>query len=209
MAPVKGRRRLAAEDTRRAIIDAAATAFAEAGYAGATIQRIAREAGVAVQTVYNSVGSKAELLSRVLDTAAAGDRAPTPVATFMREQAEAEADPRRIIDGLVDFWVGGLARTAPVFAIIRQAAALDPEVAGLERRRAAQRLRNYGMAAELLAARGVLRGGLSVDDAAAVIFAIGHPDAYRALVIDEGWTPERWAAWARAALAGALLRPDG
>ena len=188
------------------IVDAAAAAFVRDGYGATTIQRIARDAGVAVQTVYNSVGSKAALLSRVLDAAAAGDRASTPVPVFMREQAEQEPDPRRVIDVLVEFWAGGLARTAPVFAIIRQAAALDPEIAALERRRAEQRLRNYGTAAALLAARGALREGLSIEDAAAAIFAIGHPDAYRFLVADQGWEPERWAAWARIALAGALLR---
>ena len=114
--------------------------FLADGYSATTITRIAREAGVAVQTIYNSVGAKRDLLSRVLDFAAAGAQAPTPVATFMRERAERADDPREIIAGLVDFWAEGLPRTAPVFRVIREAAALDPEVAELERRRSAQRL---------------------------------------------------------------------
>ena len=126
---------------------------------------VAREAGVAVQTIYNAVGSKRELLSRALDFAAAGDEAPTPVPVFMHERAQRKTDAREILRQLVDFWRGGLARTAPVFAVIRQAAALDPEVAELQRRRAEQRLKNYGQAAGRLAELDALRGGLSLDDA--------------------------------------------
>ena len=55
-----------------------------------------------MQTIYNSIGPKHEILSRVLDFAAAGERAPVPVAQFMREQAEGDPDPRRIIAQLLD-----------------------------------------------------------------------------------------------------------
>ena len=70
-----------------------------------------------------------------------------------------------------------------------------------------QRLHNYGDAARLLAERGALRKGLGIDRAAATIFAIGHPETYRALVLDGDWDDHRWAAWARAALEAALLEP--
>lgn len=208
MADVKTRRQVAAEETQRAIVAAAARLFARHGYQRASIAQIAAEAGVAVQTVYNSIGGKRALLSRVLDFAAAGDRAPEPVPEFMRRMAETEDDPRRIIDQLVDFWQDALARTAPVFQIMREAAVVDPDVAALERKRAAQRLSNYGRAADLLAARGALRSELSPEAAAATIFAIGHPETYRAVVIEGGWDAERWATWARASLHHALLAPD-
>jgi AcrR family transcriptional regulator len=205
MAERKTRRRLAAEETQRVIVAAAATLFVERGYTATSIGDVARAAGVAVQTIYNSVGSKRDLLSRVLDFAAAGERAPTPVPQFMRERAEAEPNPRRMIDQVVEYWRGGHQRTAPVFRVIRQAAALDPEVARLERERAEQRLRNYGGAARILAQRGALRRGVSEEEAAAVMFAIGHPDIYRFLVQEEGWAPDRWAAWVHATLSAALL----
>jgi AcrR family transcriptional regulator len=202
---VKTRRQVAAEATQRAIVEAAAQLFAERGYHATSITRIASRAGVAVQTIYNSVGSKHEILSRVLDFAAAGERAPVPVPELMRRQAEGEPDPRRIIEQIVELWRGALPRTAPVFALIREAAATDPEVAALERARAAQRLRNYGRAARLLAERGGLRSDLSIDGAAAAVFAIGHPDTYRTLVLDGDWDDDRWATWARTTLEAALL----
>lgn len=204
---VKTRQQIAAEQTQRAIVEAASRLFVRDGYQVTSIGRIAAEAGVAVQTIYNAIGSKRTILSWVLDSAAAGGRAPAPVAQFMREQAEGEPDSRRVLAQLVEFWRGALLRTQPVFRLIREGAAVDPEIAELERARAAQRLRNYGDAAQLLADRGALRPGLTVDEAAAAIFAIGHPETYRTLVLDGGWDDERWAAWAQAALEASLLVP--
>lgn len=207
MRAVKTRQQIAAQETQRTIIEAAARLFADQGYHATSIGRIAAEAGAAVQTIYNSVGSKSDILSRVLDFAAAGERAPVPVAQFMREQAEQEPDPHRIIAQLVEFWCGALPRSAPVFRMIREAATVDPDAAALERARAAQRLRNYGHAARLLDEREALRAGLTVEDAAAAIFAIGHPETYRALVLDGAWDNDRWAAWAQSALEAALIEP--
>jgi AcrR family transcriptional regulator len=205
--PVKTRQQIAAEETQRAIVEAAAALFAEHGYHATSIGRIASAAGVAVQTIYNSVGSKRDILSRVLDFAAAGERAPVPVPRFMREDAEREPDPRRIIAQLISFWRDALPRTAPVFRIIREAAAADQEVAALERARSAQRLANYGQAARLLAERNALRSGLTIEQAAAAIFAIGHPETYRALVLDGDLTDDDWAAWAQDLLEASLLQP--
>jgi AcrR family transcriptional regulator len=204
--PVKTRKQFAAEETQRVIVEAASRLFLEHGYHATSIGRIASEAGVAVQTIYNAIGSKRDLLSRVLDFAAAGERAPVPVPQFMREQAEREPDPHRIIAQLVEFWRGAIPRTAPVFGIIREAAAADPEVAVLERGRAGQRLRNYRQAAQLLADRDALRPGMTIDGAAAAIFAIGHPETYRALVLDGDWSDDAWAGWLQATLEAALLR---
>jgi AcrR family transcriptional regulator len=205
MPAVKRRQQLAVEQTEEVIVEAAARLFFDRGYNGTSISEIAGAAGVAVQTIYNSVGSKRDLLSRVLDFAAAGERAPVPVPQFMREQAEREPDPSRIIDQLVEFWREASPRLAPVFRVIRDAAAVDPEAAALERDRAAQRLENYEIAARILDERGALREGLTVRRAAATIFAIGHPEVYRTLVIEGGWDDSLWTTWVRTALKSALL----
>ena len=207
MEPVKSRKQVAAAETQQAIIKAAARLFLSRGYHATSIGRIAADAGVAVQTIYNAVGSKRDILSRVLDFAAAGDRAPVPVAQFMREQTENEPDPRRIIGQMVEFWRSAFPRTAPVFRIIREVAPADPEIAELERARAAQRLDNYRHAAQLLADRGALRRRMTIDEAAAAIFAIGHPETYRALVLDGTWSDPEWGAWAQKTLEQALLEP--
>jgi hypothetical protein len=48
--------------------------------------------------------------------------------------------------------------------------------------------------------------GMTIDGAAAAIFAIGHPETYRALVLDADWNDDAWAGWLQATLEAALLR---
>ncbi|HEX7739487.1 MAG TPA: helix-turn-helix domain-containing protein, partial [Marmoricola sp.] len=52
------RREVAAAATREEVLRAARRLFVEHGYAATTINQVAAEAGVAVQTVYSSVGGK-------------------------------------------------------------------------------------------------------------------------------------------------------
>jgi AcrR family transcriptional regulator len=54
------------EGTKRKILDAATSEFAERGPDGTTIERIAKIAGVNKERVYNYFGSKTELFARVL-----------------------------------------------------------------------------------------------------------------------------------------------
>jgi AcrR family transcriptional regulator len=61
------RREIAAAETRREILRAARQLFAARGYANTSIQQIADESGVAVQTIYSSVGSKAALVLALND----------------------------------------------------------------------------------------------------------------------------------------------
>ena len=77
-----GRRRRAARSRRR-IVQAATARFAADGYAATTIGAIARDAGVATQTVYYDFGTKRNVLRAVLDAAIAGDDPSVPV----RDQA--------------------------------------------------------------------------------------------------------------------------
>jgi Bacterial regulatory proteins, tetR family. len=187
--------------TRDAIVGAARELFLSRGYVATSIAAIAEEAGVAVQTVYNSVGAKAELLSAVLDAVAAGRDAPTPVVQLMEQRAAATADADELLDLLADWFVDVNERAAAVFAMIRQAAVVDPDAAALERNRAAQRLRNYRLASAALRERGGVSADLDDGRAAATIFALGHPEVYRALVADGGWPVATYRAWIRRGIA--------
>jgi hypothetical protein len=87
---------------------------------------------------------------------------------------------------------------------MRQASALDVEAAKVLRDRAERRLRNYAEAAAALRQRGALTSGMSDEQAAAVIWSLGHPDTYKSLVLDFGWEPEQYRDWIHAALKSAL-----
>jgi len=73
------RRKEQARQTRAAILEAAQRLFAERGYASSTIEAIAAEAGVAVDTVYASFGSKRGVLSKLMDVRVGGDDQPVGV----------------------------------------------------------------------------------------------------------------------------------
>lgn len=84
--------------TRVRIVEAAHRVFVERGYAGATIPRIAAEAGVAVETVYRSASGKSGLLAAAVQAALAGgaQRAEVPVEQRPAiRQVIDEPDPRR------------------------------------------------------------------------------------------------------------------
>jgi AcrR family transcriptional regulator len=84
-----------AERTRREILDVARRLFAERGYAASSINDIAAEAGVAVQTIYARLGSKRGMLMALIDLideeadvgtlAAAIATAETPTAALRAE----------------------------------------------------------------------------------------------------------------------------
>jgi hypothetical protein len=42
-------------------------------------------------------------------------------------------------------------------------------------------------------------------DAADVVFALASPEVYRLLVLDRGWSGDRYEAWLRTILADQLL----
>ena len=173
MQGVPSLRETLAAATRAQIATAALALFAEHGYVGTSVGAIAARAGVAVQTIYNTVGNKAAVLSAVLDAAASGPDAPVPVPVFMMERTRLATGLDELVGMLADWFAQANPRTAPIVSIIRQAAAVDEDVAQLERRRAAQRMRNYHLAAAAVRERGGLSTGASDDDAAATIWAIG------------------------------------
>ena len=99
-------------ESRRRIARSAMELFERAGYVGTTVADIADGAGVALQTVYNAVGSKAAVLNLVLDTAAAGDRSPTPVVTFMQQRTSATSGAGELVDLLADWFAEVHPRTS-------------------------------------------------------------------------------------------------
>ena len=198
------RRAIQAADTRALIVSVAGRLFAEQGYVATTVEAIASEAGVALQTVYNSVGNKAALLSAVLDAAASGPHSPSNVLELMRQRTADAPDFEAVIAVLADWFVEVHRRTGPVVGVIAQAAAVDHAVEKLQTARAMQRLERYAESAAALRSRGGLRSGMSDADAAAAIWSLGHPQTYRALVGEAGWTVRAYRDWLKRSLSAAL-----
>src|SRR6266567_6530357 len=88
------KRREAAVRTRGAILKAAQALFGERGYAATPMAAIAERAGVAVDTVYASVGRKPEVARLLIESAISGSS--QAVAAEERDYVRARSEERRV-----------------------------------------------------------------------------------------------------------------
>jgi AcrR family transcriptional regulator len=193
--------------TRRAVLEAARDLFVGKGYLPTTVADIAREARVAVDTVYATVGRKPALLREVLETAISGTDQAVPAeqrdyVARVRAAATAGAKIEAYVEGLVEIQP----RLAPVYLALRDAATTDPDSAALWREISGRRAANMRRFAADLRATGELRPDLSDDDVADLVWSMNGPEYWTLLVGDRGWTPRRFAdllvdAWRRLLLA--------
>jgi AcrR family transcriptional regulator len=199
--PVNPRPSLRAERaavTRRRIAEAARRLFARDGYGATTLQAIADEAGVAVQTVYAVFGSKAGILRdlrhSIVFQPEADELAQSAVAGAAAGDTAAALE--RFAHSIRVRWDVG----SDVVRIAREADSTDPSLKAeqatvYDRRRAGLR----GLASALGSG---LRPGVSPDEALASLDALTLPDVYIELVQGLGWTSDAYEAW----LAGSLRR---
>jgi AcrR family transcriptional regulator len=199
------RRREGAARTRAAILDAARELFAERGYAATAMTAIADRAGVALDTVYASVGRKPQLARLLIETAISGtDQAvPARQRDYVRAiQAAPDAATK------ITIYAAAITAIAPrmalVLSIIQQAARDEPGLAVLWAEIAERRAANMRLFVADLAAVAPLR--LDPDQAADIVWATNAAEMYQLLVIQRGWSPRRYEdfladTWRRLLLA--------
>lgn len=178
--------------------------MSETGYHRTSIARIAAAAGVSPQTIYNSIGSKRDVLEAVFERAAAGAESPRTVPDFMQERAEQISTAVEFVTQMADWFTEVHPRLLPVLRLIRDAAAVHPEVAGLEQERATHRLHNYRLAADQLAQKPGAKD-LPREQVAATLWSIGHPEVFQQLQV-EGWTTQQYHDWIQTTLRAALVQ---
>ena len=187
--------------TRRRIADAARLLFVRDGYGATTLQAIADEAGVAVQTVYAVYHSKPGILRELRDSIVflpdADERYRAAMASAGAGDAGAALDT--FAASIRIRWEVG----ADVVLVRREAGSTDAELRAdanmpYERRR-------VGLRALVDAFRPGLRPGLETDDAMAALDALTLPDVYIELVRGLGWSPDAYEAWLARSLRRLLL----
>jgi AcrR family transcriptional regulator len=201
------RRREQARATRAGIVEAARELFVERGYVRTTVQAVARRAGTSPETVYAAFRNKRTLLSELMDVAIAGDDQPVPILD--RDWVDSlrnEPDPRRRVRILARNGRLILERRTPIDEVLRGAAAADPEMADLWRRSRDQRHAGQAALVRILAGGGALRSGVTRGAAADVLYAVGSPETYRALVVERGWSADRFERWYAETIERLLLR---
>ena len=201
------RRAAQAAQTRRDIVTAAGRLFRERGY-GVPLTEIASDAGVVVETVYRIFGSKAALFGAVVEALLAGGVGRAEVLVEERPAIRAihdESDPRKQVAVYAATQPGIHRRAGPLLRALRDARASDPELGRMWDEMETRRLEGQGRLVRMLAGRHVLRPGLAVDAAVDVVWTLCSLAVYDSLVIDRGWSDDRYQAWLSHALACELV----
>ena len=208
MVEVKGTRKYSsavrdeqAARTRTHILDAASELFLGRGYARTTMQDIADLAGVARDTVHAVFGSKARVLTALIDLRLVPDDSVANITQRPDAQAvKDELDQRKQIELFARFIAGISTQLRPVFEILRTASAVEPEMANVFEEMDRFRMKNMQTYAKWIAARGPLR--VSTRRAGEIIWALASPDVGRMLCDELGWSQTQHARW----LADTLIR---
>ena len=204
------RRQEQAEATRRAIVEAATRLLMTQGYAGTTMDAIAREADVATITVYSIFSTKPKVVEAAVQAAVTGPGAPTPILEQPGPRAVLEQrDQRRQIQGFAAGMGGVMQRVAPLFEAMRAGADGDPAIASLRRDLLLQRLNGMRAVAGAVMRNRPLRNGMSLEAAAETIWALSSPDLHQLVTVHLGWDEARYVAWLDAMLVAALLDEEG
>lgn len=197
-----------AASTRTAILDAAGELFESGGYSRTTTAAIAKKAGVSEAMVFSAFGSKAGVLQALIGRAVAGDGRGEHLARRDEwSEAAASHDPQAAIGGFASLAADIQRRSWRLIDLSRTASDADPAMAELSAQGAANRRADCRAFAERALA-GRLREGVTVDDAADLLWTYTSADLYRLLVAGAAWSHTRYATWLRDTLVAALVQPQ-
>jgi len=98
-----------------------------------------------------------------------------------------------------------LERVAPIFESMRLAAKTEPDIADLLHNLLGERFQNMQKFVYSLSVHGRLRGGMTEPEAAETIWTLTSPEVFRLLVIDRGWSREKYSQWLTDVLVKLLL----
>jgi AcrR family transcriptional regulator len=196
MSDVKGRparqsRREKAQATRLRIVEAALAAFLDRGYSGTTMDTVASEAGVAVQTVYFVFHTKGDLLQAVYEHVVLGPEGVPPHLTWwwraVEEEPEIVPAVRTLVSGSMDL----LVRAAPlVWTVLGDETARE----GYEFNEGMRR-DGYEVLVRTLTSKHPLRAEITPERARDVLFLLTGPQLYAQLARDLKWSREEIEEW--------------
>jgi AcrR family transcriptional regulator len=195
------RRQRQAAETRREILEVAQRLFLARGYAATSIRDIAAEAGVAVQTIYSSIGSKADL------AAALGDHMDESAGVAsVWAQVRLADDPAEVINlavGIPRAFAEG--ETGSIVRAVESAAAVEPEMAAVLTEGARRHRDGARGVVGMVADRFGLRDGVTVEHGAATFAAMTGAGVWRELTEGQGWSFDEAHQWIAATLVADLL----
>jgi len=194
------RRQLQAEDTRRVILDAALALFTSAGYGATSVADVAERAGVALATVYSSVGTKPALLRLLLDRIDEQADLPRQAADLLGSN-----DARDVLHRQITITRTLAERCGDIIASLASAAGTEPELASVYRAGLARHQAGAEATVRRLVALGGLEPAVAPDRATAMLASLNEPGMYRRLTATHGWSFDETEQWLFETLSHQIL----
>lgn len=190
-----------AQLTRERILDAARRLLLQGVYSQVTMEEIAREAGVAYQTLYAVFRTKLRLAEAIVDAG----WPHVAAAVQLLEAASQSSDP--------DVWLTTVATMsrriyepcADLERFLRESG--DASLLGRYRQARQSRYQRLQALRPILESGDRLRPELTPAEAVDMIWSLTGPENYVELVFERGWTPERYEAWLADGLRRLVLIP--
>jgi AcrR family transcriptional regulator len=193
-----GHRGRQAEATKQQIARAARALFAERGYVATTISAISHEADIPVPTIYSAFGTKAKILDKITEIWMREAQTVSIAAASLREP-----DSAKQLRMLAELNRRQLQVGSDVVATYQEAARSDPQMAETMRNVLASREREIRKLVGAVADQ--LKPGLTVEGALDITLALTLPEIYQSLVVERGWSGQRYETWLGEVLVDQLL----
>jgi TetR/AcrR family transcriptional regulator, regulator of cefoperazone and chloramphenicol sensitivity len=192
-------RRLQADRTRDLILEAARRLISSKGFAAATFDAIAAEAGVAAPTVYAAFGSKSGIMQALMGRAAFNSNYENVV-----REANKSDDPATRLRFAAKIARGIFDSLRSEAEVLRGATAIAPDF--IRERERIRYERQAGLV-KLLEEKRALRPGLSPSEARDILWTLTSYDIHRRLVVERKWSPGHYEKWLGDTLIATLLAP--
>lgn len=195
------RRAVQAQQTREEILQVARRRFAHDGYAATSLKDLAAEVGVSVQTIYDSVGSKADLVRQLNDLM---DREAD--VGSIAAAIGSERDPRALAAIPARITCRMLERSGDIMRACLAGGLTEPGLLPLVEEGGRRHRSGAKEVAGRLAALGALARGVSVAQAATSLAALSDFRLGILLLDDHGMTVSQLERWMTDQAVGAVLR---
>lgn len=186
--------------TRARILDAGWALITEQG-ARLGLADVAAHASVSRQAIYLHFGDRAGLLvglvqhmDETLDLAVA------------LAEVQAAPDGASLIEAAMRLNTSFWTQVSPVAQVLEASQHEDEALGAAWRDRMGFRLAMFRSMIEILDRRGELTEGWTVEEAAATCYAVAHFDTWRELVVELGWSDDRYVEAMSRLLRSALVR---
>ena len=187
--------------TRQTILRAARELFRERGYRATTAKALAEHAGVAIQTIYSTFGSKAGVAEALGELA----MAESGVGELARRLPTVR-DPVEAIELIVAFRRRLREDAGETIATMREGAVIEPALRAAWEDGRRQRRQGQVALMRRLEEGGALAPGLTASRAADIAGALTADEVADVLVDQGGWSYDEYESWLVESLKRLLLK---